>query len=320
MRDTDRRYHRHAADHHGVVWLEAARGFGVPDATFWGRVRRGLYLPLTGGGWIIDGVPATWESTVLGAVAALGDGAVASHAAALRLHGLLRPAPRAAIEVTLPHRRRHTVRPGVVVHRSRVLPADSLTTVQSIPTTTAVRALRDMASRLSDRRLRNLVIDAQQGRLVDMEALVREARRRPTAAGAARFGRVVRGRLRDTSDSGFEADVRKIVRAAGWMVSNGPVPFEVRPGLVLHADLALTDHPVVIECDGWGYHRDRVSFGRDRGRWELFEDAGLEIAWITHDLLDEPSALVDRVRRAVTRSAGAVEFAAVRLGDHPAIG
>ncbi len=114
----------------------------------------------------------------------------------------------------------------------------------------------------------------------------------------------MRSRQGDTSDSGFEVEVRSIARAGGWRVSDGPLPIRVRPDLVLHADIALLDHPVVLECDGFGFHRDRASFTRDRERWALFQEAGRTIVWVTYDLLDHPTALLDRIATAVGGTAG----------------
>lgn len=284
----------------------------MPDTTFRGRVARGRYRALPAGGWILDGVPVTWKAVVLGAAVSCGEGAVASHATSLRLHGLAPWGAPRVVELTMPHRRRQVARTGAVIHRSRRLPDDSITRVDDIPATSVARALRDVAAGMSDHRLRNLVIDAQQQGLVDVPALVVESERRTTTAGAARFSRVVRTRLRNTSDSGFEVEVRRVVRAAGWAVSDGPVAFEVEPGVVLHADLALEDHAVVIECDGYGYHRDRIAFARDRRRWDQFQNAGLEVACITYDLLDVPTEIVGRVERAVRRTRSDHAFRAVR--------
>ncbi len=112
---------------------------GVPPSTFWDRVARGTYRRLPSGGWLAPGAPVTWRACVLGAVAVLGEEAVASHATALRLHGLEDPSGQQGIEVTLPHRRRHKAPTRLVVHRTRDLPPDSVAVVDGIHTTTVAR-------------------------------------------------------------------------------------------------------------------------------------------------------------------------------------
>jgi very-short-patch-repair endonuclease len=75
-------------------------------------------------------------------------------------------------------------------------------------------------------------------------------------------------------------------------------PVLVRPGLVLHADLAYPDLRVVFEYEGDGHRTSRRQWLRDIERRELFESAGERVVRVTSiDLFESSEAFVQRVRR-----------------------
>jgi hypothetical protein len=77
----------------------------------WQRVYHGVYATFTG--------PLPRRARLWAAALKAGDGAVLSHETAAELVGLIDPAPRASVHVTVPADRSDVRIPGVIVHRSR---------------------------------------------------------------------------------------------------------------------------------------------------------------------------------------------------------
>lgn len=58
-------------------------------------------------------------------------------------------------------------------------------------------------------------------------------------------------------------------------------------------DLAFPRERVVIEVDGWAYHRDVNAFRRDRSRQNALVLAGWTVVRVTwHDLVDRPEQVL----------------------------
>lgn len=85
----------------------------------------------------------------MGAVLAAGPGAVASHAWALKLHGIERVQVPEEPDVTVPPTRVRVVA-GVTVHRTRELERCDIVTVDGIPATSGARTVVDMAGQLGE--------------------------------------------------------------------------------------------------------------------------------------------------------------------------
>lgn len=111
----------------------------------------------------------------MAAVLAGGDGAVASHRASAALHGFVHWDDR-RVDVTAPVTAGRS-RPGIRFHRSRTLDRRDVTRVDGIPTTTAARALLEIAPQLSDRRLKRAVRQAQAEKAANVRQIADVLRR-----------------------------------------------------------------------------------------------------------------------------------------------
>ncbi len=176
---------RATAGRHGVAKLTHLLDAGLGVRTVQrlaasGRLHR-LYVS------VYSTVPPnllTRHARFLAAVFAAGEGAVLSHHSAAALLGI-RPSARAKIDVTVPSRSRRTIA-GVNVHRSNTLTAADTTVVDGIPTTTAARALLDLAAGLDRRGLEKAFDQAEILELFDLTAIHDELERNRTARGAPR--------------------------------------------------------------------------------------------------------------------------------------
>ena len=69
----------------------------------------------------------------------------------------------------------------------------------------------------------------------------------------------------------------------------------------LEVDFLLTDRRLVVETDGFRYHRTRTAFERDRLRDQHLAVAGYRILRFTHRQIDEDPAAVARTLSHVAR-------------------
>jgi very-short-patch-repair endonuclease len=132
----------------GVMTWNQLRAAGLAASTISRRVRDGrLHRVHRGVYALIPPSALAPEGRWLAAVLACGDGAVLSHRSAAALwqlidEGTTRP------EVTVPVRGARAVR-GVLLHRTRSLPPDSVTSRRGVRVTTVERTLADLAEVVS---------------------------------------------------------------------------------------------------------------------------------------------------------------------------
>ena len=165
--------------------------------------------------------------------------------------------------------------PGYVIHRTRNLPAQDITTHWGIPVTTPLRTLLDLSRTLSLDALDAGLAEALVRKLVTLEDL------QPRATGKLK-------RLLDTAaptKSKLERDLRRLLRDRGLPqpVSNGIVEgYEV--------DLHWPDLKLVAEVDGYAFHAHRRAFETDRERDIVLAAAGWRTVRVTDRQLNETRA------------------------------
>lgn len=287
-----------AAGRAGVVTIRDARRHGVADSSFHDRAHRDGWSRLGAGCWLVAGCPPTTLTTHVAALEAFPAGLV-SHDTALELLGLRdQPSYESRIHVVVPYATTASPPRGVIRHRSRELDERDRVIVSGLRVTTAARSILDTAPTLPRWRIEGLLLAARQRRLLTMEHVQDQLRRRPTVRGAA----VVRDALATVdgsdADSILEARCRKVLADDGMPVSSGPVSVSTSGG-TLAVDLVVGHH-VAVECDGYAFHSSVPAFERDRERWRLLREAGWTIVWVTwRRLHDRPHDVVAEVRRAL---------------------
>ena len=254
-----------AASRGGVVCLADAARVGVHADAVRRRAGRDGWSRLGDGVWHVAGAPMSSLSRHWAGV--LVTEGVLARRSALWQHDLLdRPPPRPVLLV--PHGRPGSRRLDLVVHRSRTLRDDHTTTVRDLPLTTVPRTLVDVAGDVTARTLRNLTIDAiRDGRTTHGEVASLRAELRPGVPGLRNLDHVLEQLDSTRSDSGLEHDIRTGLRSAGFPVHPEPYPFACDDGVTVHLDIALPEHWVYVECDGFGTHGTRHAFHADRRKW-----------------------------------------------------
>jgi very-short-patch-repair endonuclease len=241
------------------------------------RLHAGVYAV---GHWAL-----TSASHDLAAVLACGPRALLSHRAAGRRLGLLRSGAT-EIEVTAP--RSVGPKPGISVHRTRLIHPDDRTIIDGIPTTSVARTLVDLADALNDSLLAAAVNEAEVQRLFDLNAIEATIERLPGRSGRHRLARVLAAYTDPPGYSPTEAE-RLFLR----LCEDHRLP---RPQRIAAAgyelDFYWADARLAVEVDGGAFHRTRRAFHEDRRRDRRLAAHGIQVARVPwRDLADGDSEL-----------------------------
>jgi very-short-patch-repair endonuclease len=280
----------------GVVTRPQLRSLGLSEDEIDYRIAVGRLRLIHRGVYAVGHHRIQSEGVWLAAVYAGGAGAVLSHRSAARLWGLL---PwEGEIEVATPTMRRD--RPGIHYIQTPV-EAVERTVHRAIPVTTVARTLLDLGSVDADR-VPKALEQADVLRLLDVGELQRLVDRHPRRPGT----RAIRSALATMVDWGgitrseLEQRFRALVKDSGL-----PAPAMNRVidlgSLVIEADAVWHDARLIVELDGFAYHRTAAAFERDRQRDRAAVAAGWRVIRITwRQLADDPEGVVRDVSRALS--------------------
>lgn len=284
----------------GHLSVEQAKDAGLSPAAIAARVRSGEWERGPSGVLRSTDHPVTPRSRIRAAMLSLGEGAtLVGRSAAFWWH-LTDVAP-AEIEIAMPHGTRARPRPGVRLTRRQV-PLEDRVVVDGVAVTkkpatvlAAVAALGLLlGARLMDQAL-------QAG--VSLAAL-----RKVHLRSAGRHGAVLASQLLVLAGGGARSEAERtahgLLRRAGiggWH-ANHEVWLRGYGQVVL--DLAFTEHRVLVEIDGWAYHRGLREFLRDARRQNaLVLDGWVVIRTNCFELREHPEEFVRIVEAALVAGA-----------------
>jgi very-short-patch-repair endonuclease len=226
-----------AQSDHGVLTTAELVGCGLTRAGIHRRAKAGRLHRIHHRVYAVGHAALTPEAGWLAGVKACGPTAVLSHHSAAQMWDLLPRCP-GPVHVTVPaHRHPRSVR-GISVHRSKTLTAGDVTRRDRIPVTTPSRTLQDL-KRVLPREQWEAVVDRARSRGRDVSDVVDEA---PTRSVLE----------------------RKFLRLCRRHRIQAP-RVNVRVGRFL-VDFVWPDSRLIVEVDGYEFHRDRASFESDRTR------------------------------------------------------
>lgn len=282
---------RIARRQHGVVARRQLVKAGFQDQAIKHRLARGqLHRTWMTGVYAVGRPELDRLGKWMAAILACGPCASLSHRHAAALWGILGSA-RGAITVSIPAAR-YIHRRGVDVHRRRGFGPEHRTVYRGIPVTKPAVTLVDLATVLDPDRLEAAVNAADRLGLIDPDSLRRELDRLPRWPGVGQLRRTLdRSTLRLT-DSELERRFLRLLRrhrlplpATGQIVNGFKVDF-------FWPELGL-----VVETDGWRYHRTPAQQRLDRRRDQAHTAAGLTSLRFTHGQVSYEG---DSVVRALT--------------------
>lgn len=250
-------------------------GLGFSSSAIEHRVRTGRLHPIARGvytvGWPQAGRRQQWTAAVL----ACGDGACLSHASAAALWGMAKDRP-GPIQVSV---RRHTNlhRPNLRIRVRCRLPRADVTVFTGIPVTIPARTLLDLATEVGPKELERAVNEADKHDRIDPESL-RAALVSYAAHPGVRALRTLLDRLTfRLSDTELEVRFRPIAAKAGL-----PTPLTKEMVNDFDVDFYWPDLGLVVETDGWRYHRTPSAQNRDAVRDQTHTASGLTPLRFSH--------------------------------------
>jgi very-short-patch-repair endonuclease len=279
-----------------ILTLEQLLAAGLSKKAIRHRVREGRLQPLWTGIYLVGAAPPHPLSLAQGATASCAGPAWVSHrwtAYVLGFHAV----PELPVDITVTGGSRHG-RPGKVrVHHTTLLePRDVTISRHGIPTTTAARAILDIAESATTTELEALIADAQVAKVLTERQLRDVLNRAGRRRGAAKVRRIL-SETNGLTLSEAERILRRLLKEAGL-----PQPITNHPIGRYRADFCWPKHELIVELDSWTYHGHRRAFKHDRKRNAELAAKGWSILPITPDQLrNEPLIVVARIAEALAR-------------------
>jgi len=258
-----------ATGQHGIATVAQLHGCGLSARAISGRVSGGRLHRVYRGVYAVGHAALGNEGRWLAAVLACGEGAVLSHRSAAEHLGLLavRPGP---IHVTVSGNSGRKKRPGLLIHRSSLLPRSATTLHNGIAVTTPERTIADL-------------------RRTAPAGVVRQALRQANFKGLdlGNSG----GAVRDRSE--LEKRFLRFCRRQRIRAPEVNVPIGVYT-----VDFLWRGRHLIVETDGWEGHRGRQAFEDDRERDAYLRLRGYEVLRFTwRQLVNNPGFVAAVLRR-----------------------
>jgi hypothetical protein len=227
----------------------------------------GVLVPIHRGVYRHAATAPSWKTRLHGAVLASGEGALASHRSAARLHGL-RDVPLYRPEVTVVG----TMKPrhdALHVHRAKTIDPLDRAVVDSIPVTGSALTLLNLGAVLpfevvalatQDAIIRNVVST------LDLVCVLERAGGRGKPGTAALRAIVDSALPSDVLESRLEADFERLIKTMAVPAPQWQYSFTCDDGLDVRFDAAWPDIKVAAEVDGRLWHSTKKDFEADMAR------------------------------------------------------
>jgi len=211
----------------------------------------------------------------MAAVLACGPGAALSHRSAAALWGF---GKEHSDYIDLSVRRASESRQrGVRCHRRPSLPSSAITKRLNIPLTQPVQTFLDLATVSGPKALERAINEADKRDVIDPDALRRALENHPGEPGIRPLRQILDKHTFRLSDDELERLFRPLATAAGL-----PVPLTKTMVNEFEVDFFWPDLGLIVETDGWRYHRTPSAQTRDALRFQTHTAAGLTPLRFSH--------------------------------------
>lgn len=284
-----------------VVTTTDLRRVGANSRQITQMERDGLLLRPRRGVYVIPGAPRGHALAVRIAMASTkGTPAVASHASAAWLQGILDKAPSVVHLSSAAVSRRG---PGFILHHSD-RPVTAVHRFQQIPCTAPARTLVDLAASAPPALIAQAVDQALAAGIVRLRDLEAEAAT-PGRRGVAQLRDGIAA-LGPSPGSGapppsvLETRMRRLLRSGG--LPDAAMEHVAGPDGEYRIDLAYPEHRLAVELYGYRWHHSRAQMQRDHRRQRRLTLEGWTILVFTwDDVVHEPDRVAAELGRALER-------------------
>jgi hypothetical protein len=257
---------------YGVISTRQLRDAGLDKDHVLHRVRTGRLHHVHRGVYAVGRRGLTHHGRWMAATLACGKGAVVSHRSAAALWGMLTSRIEACVDISVPSHGGRRKRSGVRMHRSSTLGPDQVTHRLGIPVTVPERTF------------------------LDLERMVSPPELRSAARQAAMLGLPIGTDVtHDGTRSELEFRFLRLCERSGLP----PPEVNVRIGPFL-ADFVWSTERLIVETDGYRYHRGRAAFEADRERDLELRALGYDVMRLTYrQVTDRPTETASAIRVAL---------------------
>lgn len=283
---------------------------GVPGTTITSRIKTGFLFPVFPGVYSVGRSELSMQGLWMASVLAAGPGAVLAGRSAATAWGFMDH--RTTVDVLskgrgggkkslLPVSHSRTW-PYLFIHRVRRLHRQDIRELDGIPITSPSRASLDLAGLVPPRQFDHAFMEADRLQLLDDNDLSRLALECRGRGGGERFRHMVSlrnpdiGRARSILEGIFMELARDLERPE--------VNVEVQGK---EMDFVWREKSVIVECDGWEFHRGREAFEQDALEDVRLRSAGWTVLRLTWRMVTEhPDEVESMVRSVLAEAEGAL--------------
>jgi very-short-patch-repair endonuclease len=284
---------RLARRQHGVLTRRDLLHLGFSAEAIKHRVRVGRLHPIVRGVYAVGRRQLSGEGRWMAAVLASGPEAALSHRSAAALWGFAKEHPD-YIDVSV-RRASETRLSGIRCHRRPTLPTSEVTTRRNIPLTRPVRTFLDLATVAGPNTVERAINEADKLDVIDADSLRKALDDYAGELGVRPLRRILDEHTFRLSDDELERLFRPIAVSAGLST-----PLTKQIVNEFEVDFFWPKIGLVVETDGWRYHRTPSAQTRDALRFQAHTAAGLTPIRFSHHQVKYEA---DHVRRILERIA-----------------
>jgi very-short-patch-repair endonuclease len=279
----------------GNVYRRQLNAIGFGRSVIARRVSDGRLTPRFPGVFAVAYMRSDLMARSVAALLYAGDDSVISHRSGAALWGFASPPEH--VDLTRQGSYVHP-QPRLCARRVSALDIRDVRMHRGLPVTAPARCLLDLAADADDDEIESALAEARMRRLVSDADLEGTLARAPNRPGARRLARVMRG------VSGTVITRSKAERLMLRLIADAELPMpEVNAKLLgFEVDFLWRAQNLVLEFDGFEFHRHRHQFEADRHRVQVLTAAGYRVIQVTwRQLGEEPMALAVRIGQALVR-------------------
>lgn len=293
--DIDREIALIARRQHGNIVRAQLLHVGVDDDGISYRVKIGRLYRVHRGVYAVGRPPTSPLEKAAAPVMGCGDRAALSHGSAMTLWGFWWRWDE-PFDVTVAGDRRPS---NINVHRSTTLLRRDIRVIEGIRVTSIARTLLDMASRTRQKSLTRYINDSRRTKRLTLQDLADVAARCPTHPGAPILGEYAASEHNWTR-SALEDRFLPFLKRYGF-----PKPFININLIGYEVDVYFPVERVIVERDGWSFHRYRRSFENDREQDATMLRHRIVTIRVTDERLDNsPDEEADRLHEILAGRRG----------------
>jgi hypothetical protein len=268
---------------HGIITRAELYALGIDDDALGHRVSVGRLHRLYRGVYAVGHTSLTREGRWLAAVLACGPRAVLSHSDAAALWGF-GTTRGARYDVTIRSRAGRTPPRVIRPHRVGTMLDDEVTEHERIPVTTPARTILDEAKRVRGRKMEDMIAAADRLELFDLRSIERLLNRHPRVPGAPAL-KLLLADLRGAGPARYRSP-GEIAVAQLCDDYKLPAPIINEDVLGYEVDAQWPGTTLIVEADGYDFHRMPSAFADDRDRDQVLMLAGYTVVRFTKAQLE----------------------------------